>query len=148
DDAVRCRQLGIATYLTKPVKQSELLDAILTARHAVAPDEDHHPAPAAIPAGLRPLRVLLAEDNLVNQRLAVRLLERAGHTVVVAGNGREALEALARESFDVVLMDVQMPEMGGFEATGLIRQRERQTGGHVPVVAMTAHAMKGDRERC
>jgi PAS domain S-box-containing protein len=147
DDADRCRQLGIAICLTKPVKQSELLDAILTARHEAAGAAERH-APEGAPAGTRRLRVLLAEDNVVNQRLAVQLLERAGHAVIVAGSGREAVEAVAREPFDLVLMDVQMPDMGGFEATALIRQAERETGRHVPIVAMTAHAMKGDRERC
>ncbi len=94
------------------------------------------------------LRILLAEDNSVNQRLMVRLLEKQGHTVVVANNGREALAALEREGFDLVLMDVQMPEMDGFEATAAIRQREQMTGAHIPIIAMTAHAMKGDCERC
>jgi two-component system, sensor histidine kinase and response regulator len=96
----------------------------------------------------RRLRLLLAEDNAVNQRLAATLLERRGHHVTIANNGREALAALARQPFDVVLMDVQMPEMGGFEATAAIREREQETGAHVPIVAMTAHAMNGDRERC
>jgi CheY-like chemotaxis protein len=94
------------------------------------------------------LHVLLAEDNAVNQTLAVRLLEKEGHTVVVAGNGREALARLGEQTFDIVLMDVQMPEMGGFEATAAIRLREKEGGRHVPIIAMTAHAMKGDRERC
>jgi len=92
--------------------------------------------------------VLLAEDNAVNQRLVVRLLEKHGHTVVVTGDGHQALAALERESFDLVLMDMQMPEMNGYEATAAIRDREQMSGGHVPIVAMTAHAMKGDRERC
>jgi CheY-like chemotaxis protein len=90
----------------------------------------------------------LAEDNLVNQKLAVRLLEKRGHSVVVAGNGREAIAAIEQDTFDVILMDVQMPEMDGFEATRIIRAKEKQTGLHIPIVAMTAHAMKGDRERC
>ena len=94
------------------------------------------------------LRVLLAEDNIVNQRLAVALLEKAGHRVTVAGNGRLAIEALARDTFDVVLMDMQMPEMDGEEAMGHIRATERAHGGHVPIVAVTAHALSGDRERC
>jgi CheY-like chemotaxis protein len=94
------------------------------------------------------LRVLLAEDNPVNQRLVVKLMEKQGHSLVVTGNGREALTALEREEFDLVLMDVQMPEMGGFEAAGCIREREKSTGRHIPIIAMTAHALKGDRERC
>jgi two-component system, sensor histidine kinase and response regulator len=90
----------------------------------------------------------LAEDNLVNQRLAVRLLEKRGHRVAVAGNGREALEPLEKESFDLVFMDVQMPEMDGLEATAVIREKEARTGLHQPIIALTAHAMKGDREKC
>ncbi len=147
EDAARCRQVGVATYLMKPVKQSELLDAILMARHEAAGDAPRRAARPA-PADPRHLRVLLAEDNLVNQRLALRLLEKAGHAVTIAANGQEAVAAQQREPFDVVLMDVQMPEMGGFEATAAIRAREQETGQHVPIVAMTAHAMKGDRERC
>src|SRR5262249_47047565 len=96
----------------------------------------------------RPLSVLLVEDNATNRLLAVSLLEKEGHTVETAPNGKEALAALARRPFDVVLMDVQMPEMDGFEATARIREREQGTGEHIPIVAMTAHAMKGDRERC
>jgi PAS domain S-box-containing protein len=152
-DAARCRKLGIASYLTKPIKQTDLLRAILKAL-GKAKEETSRSRGEAVPAneGLapctRPLRILLAEDNLFNQKLAVRLLERQGHTVVVADQGRQALEMLAREPFDLVLMDVQMPEMDGLEATAVIRARERETGGHVPILAMTAHAMKGDRERC
>jgi PAS domain S-box-containing protein len=148
-DAARCRELGVAAYLIKPVAQSELLEAILRVLGA---------QPEAARASLvtrhllretrRTLRILLAEDNPVNQKLAVRLIEKQGHSVTVAANGREALAALDREPFDLVLMDVQMPEMDGFEATAAIRQREKQRGGHVPIIAMTAHAMKGDRELC
>jgi CheY-like chemotaxis protein len=94
------------------------------------------------------LRVLVAEDNAVNQRLAVRMLEKRGHRVTVAGNGREALAALERDTFDLVFMDVQMPEMDGFQATSIIREREKGTGGHQIVIAVTAHAMKGDRDQC
>jgi CheY-like chemotaxis protein len=94
------------------------------------------------------LRILLVEDNAVNRTLAVRLLEKRGHAVTVAGDGRAALEALEKDSFDLVLMDVQMPVMDGLEATRAIRAKEKQTGGHLPVVAMTAHALKEDQERC
>ncbi len=151
EDAARCRELGVATYLTKPIGQSTLLDAIMTSLGAIASAEDHAvPAAAqtAPAAGRRTLRLLLAEDNAVNQRLAVSLLEKRGHQVVVAGNGREALAALDGRRFDAVLMDVQMPEMDGFEATAAIRAREAATGAHTPIIAMTAHALKGDRERC
>jgi len=96
----------------------------------------------------RALRILLAEDNLVNQRLATRLLEKRGHSVFIASNGREALEALEKETYDLVLMDVQMPEMDGPEATMRIRQKEILSGGHQQIVALTAHAMKGDEEKC
>jgi PAS domain S-box-containing protein len=147
-DAARCRELGVSVYLRKPTKQSELLDAITAALgSAVGPRSARRPEDI-LGADLPPLRILLAEDNEVNQELAVRLLQMRGHRVVVCGNGREALDTLAAGSFDVVLMDVQMPEMDGLAATAALRERDKQTGGHVPVVAMTAHAMKGDRERC
>jgi CheY-like chemotaxis protein len=97
---------------------------------------------------LRPLRILLAEDNSVNQRVACRLLEKRGHTVAVACNGRQAIDLFDERAFDLVLMDVQMPEMDGFEATAAIRAREKATGHRIPILAMTAHAMKGDQERC
>ncbi len=145
-DAVRCQELGVSNYLTKPLKQSELLDAILTALH-VAP-EAGAAAVVAPAAGLGGLKILLAEDNAVNQRLATRLLEKEGHAVAVVGNGREAVEAWGQNAFDLVLMDVSMPEMDGLEAARTIREKERTAGGHVPIIAMTAHAMKGDRERC
>ncbi len=151
-DAARCQELGVAAYLLKPIRQSELREAI--ARVLGAREHD-----GAIPLITRfslhdarepdvSLRVLLAEDNLVNQRLVVRLLEKRGHQVVVAATGLEALEALEKEKFDLVLMDVQMPEMDGLEATAVIRKKEKSTGLHQPVVALTAHAMKGDREKC
>jgi PAS domain S-box-containing protein len=145
--AARARELSLAGCLIKPIKQSELFDAIRGAvGAALRPAEEAPEAPA--PAPRRRLRVLLAEDNVVNQKLMTRLLEKWGHGVAVAANGREALGALEKERFDVVLMDVQMPEIGGFEATAAIRAREKEAGGHLPVIAMTAHAMKGDRERC
>jgi CheY-like chemotaxis protein len=148
-DVARCRQLGIASYLLKPIKQSDLLRTLVSALR-LAIQGDRRPDANAAPSqkSHQSLHVLLAEDNLVNQRLAVRLLEKRGHAVTVAGNGREALTALEKQGFDLVLMDVEMPEMGGFEATAAIREKEQGTGRHIPIVAMTAHAMKGDRERC
>jgi two-component system sensor histidine kinase/response regulator len=144
-DAARCQELGLAAYLTKPIKQADLHRAILAAlgSPAVAPPAVPPPARTG-----RALRLLLAEDNLVNQKLAARLLEKQGHSVVIVGNGTEAVQAVERQPFDLVLMDVQMPEMDGFEATAAIRQREGGSRRHLPIVAMTAYAMKGDRERC
>jgi len=149
EDSARCRELGVALYLRKPIKQSELLDALLIALGQVANPQERTevPADAATPPSV-PLRILLAEDNEINQVLAVQLLQKRGHTVVVTNNGREALEAIESQPFDVVLMDVQMPEMDGLAATAAVRQREKTTGQHLPIVALTAHAMKGDRERC
>jgi PAS domain S-box-containing protein len=158
-DAATCRGLGIERYLLKPVKQSDLLDAIVTALTLtpirVAKSRVVRVLPSVAPSPtMRSLRVLLAEDNAVNQKLAVRVLEKQGHTVVVANNGSEALSLLEGDRFDAVLMDVQMPIMGGFEATAAIRAREASGagyslhGGRLPIIAMTAHAMKGDRERC
>jgi two-component system, sensor histidine kinase and response regulator len=149
-DAKRCREMGVAAYLTKPVRQGELLDAILT---ALGTRQIKATPPALVTRhSLREnraaLRILLAEDNPVNQMLAVRLLEKRGHSVTVAGNGKEALAALDHQGFDLILMDVQMPEMDGFEATTAIRGLEKQTGLHLPIIAMTAHAMVGDKERC
>ena len=140
-----------AATLTKPVKQSELLDAIVTAFAApVAVDPASHASrpTRTKPSGRRPLRVLVAEDNATNQKLVLALLKQQGHHVVVVGDGRLAVQAAAAEAFDVILMDVQMPEMGGLEATAAIRARERSTGGHVPIIALTAHVMAGDREEC
>jgi signal transduction histidine kinase/CheY-like chemotaxis protein/HPt (histidine-containing phosphotransfer) domain-containing protein len=148
-EAEKLQEVGVGHHLAKPVDQRDLLAAIgraLTREQAARPAL--HAAMMAADLPERRLRVLLAEDNVVNQRLAASILERRGHKVAIVGNGREALDAMERESFDAVLMDVQMPEMGGLEATVAIRERERQTGQHVPIIAMTAHAMKGDRERC
>jgi CheY-like chemotaxis protein len=148
-DSARCKEVGVANYLIKPVDQRELLGAI-----GRALSRDQSPRLALPDAMLatdlpaRRLHLLVADDNSVNQRLTTSLLERRGHRVTVVSNGKEALAALDRQPFDAVLMDVQMPEMGGFEATAAIRTRERGTGAHLPIIAMTAHAMKGDRERC
>ena len=140
--------LRLAASLMKPIKQSELFDAIMSALGvSLRRDDPRQPAEAALHTGRR-LSILVAEDNVVNQKLVVHLLEKRGHRVTVAGNGLEAVEFAASQPFDLVLMDVQMPEMGGFEATAEIRRREQASGRHLPIVAMTAHAMKGDRERC
>ena len=150
-DAARCRDLGGAAYLTKPVRQYELREAVLRAlgrTSAAGPVRGAARDSALLGRVARPLRILLAEDNLINQQVAFRALQKRGHSIIVAGNGREALDALERESFDVVLMDVQMPVMDGFEATAAIREREKAAGTHVPIIAMTAHAMKGDEEMC
>ncbi|MCR4411800.1 MAG: PAS domain-containing protein [Thermoguttaceae bacterium] len=146
DNAAQCQALGIASYLVKPVRPSELLDAVAAALRSAAIEEE--PPLRGRRARIRPLRILLAEDSLVNQKLAIGLLQREGHAVTVANNGREAVARAESQSFDVVLMDVQMPEMDGLEATAAIRQREQGTGRHVPIIAMTAHALQGDRERC
>ncbi len=149
-DRKKRKKLGVAAHLMKPVKQSELFDAIITvlgvtevADEQAAPTTEQDEMPSSTP-----LRILLAEDNLVNQRLAIGVLGSKGHQVSVAGNGKEAIEMLATGEYDLVLMDVQMPEMDGLEATKQIRAEEAETGTHVPIIAMTAHAMKGDRELC
>jgi two-component system sensor histidine kinase/response regulator len=153
-DGARCQELGVAAYLLKPIRQSELREAI--ARVLGARTQE-----GAIPLVTRyslhdardpatSLRVLVAEDNHVNQLLATRLLEKRGHLVVVTANGLEALAALEKNKYDLVLMDVQMPEMDGIQATTAIREKERKKGDgvHQPVIALTAHVMKGDQERC
>jgi CheY-like chemotaxis protein len=144
----RCEQLGITSYLMKPVKQSELFDAILVALGVTTLGEAEPVSPLERGAPHRPLRILLAEDSIVNQKLVMGLLRRQGHVVTVANHGKEAVAACLTQQFDVVLMDVQMPEMDGLEATAAIRAKEKQIGRHTPIIAMTAYAMKGDRERC
>jgi len=154
-DAGRCRDLGVAAYLVKPVKPAELNRAIAAALPMDAVggasgsrvDEKAFESTGSAPE-CQPLRILIAEDNAVNQRVVVRLLEKHRHRVTVANDGAQAIAAYERSEFDLILMDVQMPEMDGFEATKLIREREAKTGRRTPLVAMTAHAMKGDRERC
>ena len=137
---------GVAAYLTKPVEQGSLLAHIRRAVQGNSSGAQAPPHPAV--EVITPARILLAEDNIVNQRVAIGLLQKRGHVVTLARNGREAVDAVRRETFDLVLMDVQMPEMGGIEATIAIREHEAATGGHVRIVAMTAHAMSGDRDRC
>ena len=148
-DVALCHELGVAAYLTKPVGEAEFLEATLRSlgrMPAVAMCQvmTRH----SLSEARRILSVLVVDDNPVNQHVAVRLVEKQGHSVVAVGSGRAALEILENKTFDVVLMDVQMPDMDGFEATTLIRQKERQTEGHIPIIAMTAYAMQGDREHC
>jgi signal transduction histidine kinase/CheY-like chemotaxis protein len=151
-DAARCEELGIAAYLMKPVRKAELREAVIRVLEA---KQERMPVPLIPRYSLRDkgdllksLYILLAEDNRVNQKIAIRLLEKRGHHVVLAGSGEEALKALSQRPFDLVLMDVHMPGMDGFEATLAIREKEKCTGLHQPIIAMTALAMKGDRERC
>jgi signal transduction histidine kinase/CheY-like chemotaxis protein len=148
-DAARCRELGISAYLVKPIRQGELLNAICAVlRNAPRQSPDRLVTKHTLREERHRHRILLAEDNLVNQKLAMRLLEKRGFEVTVVGDGRAALDALEKASFDAILMDVQMPEMDGFEATAAIRNKEKSTGAHIPIIAMTAHALKGDQQRC
>jgi two-component system, sensor histidine kinase and response regulator len=153
-DVARCHDLGVAAYLLKPVKQSELFDAIVSAMNVTATDPElaatEAESVAASPlAELAPLHILLAEDSVVNQKLAVGLLQKFGHSVDVVNDGRSAVDVLkSAGGYDLVLMDVQMPDMDGLDATRTIRACEQLTDSHVPIIAMTAHAMKGDRESC
>ena len=179
-DLARCKQLGISTYLTKPIRQGKLRAAVVASLAsrpatgsttngaggtpgAVSAASAGEPAGADAATGARAangadpamagvverrLHILLAEDNTVNQRLVSFMLSKRGHSVVIAENGRKAIAALDQESFDIVLMDVEMPEMNGYETATAIRERELVAGGHIPILGLTAHAMKGARERC
>jgi CheY-like chemotaxis protein len=149
--AAKCRELGVGAFLVKPIQPSDLLKSMLrilgklpSPSPALAPTVKQQPTPVSA----FPLNILVAEDNPVNQKLATVLLERAGHQVAVAVNGAEAVTRWREADFDLILMDVQMPELDGLEATRQIRQEEQTTGRHVPIVAVTAHSMTGDRERC
>lgn len=149
-DAALCRNLGIAAYLVKPIKQSDLLNAIMLVlgashkRKEKIPLITRHTLRESRPR----FRILLAEDNIINQKVAVHILEKNGHKVSVANNGQEVLSALKKDRFDLVLMDVQMLKMDGFEVTAIIRENEKKSGTHIPIIAMTAHATRGDRGRC
>lgn len=155
-DTARCRELNIFSCLTKPLRRAELsamLNAILNGHAPFTPEPDRQvdqssAPPPSITGQAFPKRILLAEDNPVNQRLALRLLEKEGHLVVVATNGKEAFSQWLQHPFDLILMDVQMPLMDGFETTHQIRRAESQSKTHIPIIALTAHAMSGDRERC
>jgi CheY-like chemotaxis protein len=147
EDAARCRDLKVA-HLSKPVRQSELRTAVMSALNLTAPSPQQLIARHQQREERSSLAILVAEDNVINQRVIVSMLERRGHSVALAATGREALELLEKRHFDIVLMDVQMPEMDGLEATRAIRGREKITGGHQVIIATTAHAIKGDAERC
>ncbi len=147
DEDIRA-QLGIAERLMKPVKQSDLFDSIVRCLGVVEPEDFVPEDEAAKDSELGELNILLAEDNVINQRLAVGVLEKHGHHVTTVKDGREAFEVSMQEEFDVLLMDIQMPIMDGIDATRAIRTREATSGRHLPIIAMTAHAMKGDREKC
>ena len=146
-DMRRCRELGLAAYIVKPVTQKELRNTVvkaLSGRPAFA-----SPWREVLErTSDRPLRILLAEDNVVNQKVAMSLLSRLGHDVTMAADGQAGIDLYRRQPFDLILMDVQMPILSGYDATRAIRQIERTTGTHIPIVAMTARAMTGDRERC
>ena len=149
DDVARGKELGVGAYVTKPVKQVHLLDALLKVLSGrTNRTTSLFPVVGEAASEERPLRILVAEDTPINQQVVTHMLGRRGHEVVVVENGLEAVEALERETYDLVLMDLQMPRMGGFEATGRIRQREEGTGARIPIIALTAHAMAGDEERC
>jgi PAS domain S-box-containing protein len=149
-DRARCLELGVASHLSKPIKRSALFDTLTEVLAGRVGTRARRAGPTAVPLskGYRRLRVLVAEDNVVNQQVVMGFLDRAGHAAVVVSTGTEVLVALEQHEFDVVLMDLQMPELDGLETTSAIRKRERSTGGHIPIVALTAHVVKGDAERC
>jgi CheY-like chemotaxis protein len=151
-DAARCRALGISAYLVKPIRQSELLEAILLVLGQPCQRKDHPDLVTrhTIREVRRKLRIIVAEDNAINRELVTRLLQKRGHTVMPVTTGREAVDLLDKDAAncDIVLMDVEMPDMDGFQATAIIREKEKISGKHIPIIALTAYAMKGDRERC
>jgi signal transduction histidine kinase/DNA-binding response OmpR family regulator len=147
-DAARCRQLGIVAYLLKPIRKSELLSAILMVLGQASDSTRTLVTQHNLRETTSSIRILVAEDNHINQMVATRLLEKMGHQVIVAANGEDAVSLATKQPFDLIFMDVQMPKMDGLVATGKIREWEQTSGIHIPIVAMTARAMKGDRERC
>lgn len=149
-DAARCQQLGISAYLTKPVKHSELLDAIMLALGTVSREGEKTPLITRhkLRESRRRLNILLAEDNIINQKVATYILEKQGYQVTVVSDGIKALTEWKKKKFDLLLLDIQMPRLDGFEVLKRIREKEKQQRGHTPVIAMTAHAMKGDRKIC
>ncbi len=151
DDASRCHQLDIQGCLTKPVRQSELLETIYKALQGNGKKSHRPPVESRLPAyqnRRRSLRILVAEDNRINQKLAERILKNRGHAIEIVEDGRKAIAQLEANPFDLVLMDVQLAGMSGLEATAAIREKEKRTGAHVPIIALTAEAMEGDREKC
>jgi len=149
-DPTRWRDLGIARYLAKPVVHEELLNAVLGTLGLAAPPPEPEPPPAPVsaPHELPGCRILIAEDHPVNLKLVKKLLEKRSFIPTAATNGEEVLQALDGNTFDLILMDVQMPGMDGLQTAAAIREREKSTGGHIPILAMTAHAMNRDREKC
>ncbi|MCK4943293.1 MAG: response regulator, partial [Candidatus Aminicenantes bacterium] len=149
-DASRCQKLGISVYLVKPVKQTELLDAIMLILGNKEQQEESTEVITrhTIRERCQSLRILLAEDNLINQKVVAKFLEKMGYQVSIAQNGVEAVSKVKKENFDLILMDIQMPEMDGFEATVAIRKIEKTSRKHISIIALTAHALKGDREKC
>jgi CheY-like chemotaxis protein len=149
-DAARCRSLGISAYLTKPIKQSELLNAIMYVLGESLRKKGSSPliTKYVIKESRERFHILVAEDNAINQKMVENILKKQGHFVILAGNGDEALTEWKKKQFDLILMDVQMPDKDGLEATRRIRAEEIKGGFYTPILALTAHAMKGDRERC
>ncbi len=149
-DAARCRELGIRGYLLKPIKQSELLDAILLMFGTKTEEKNNELLITrhSVRESKKGLKILLAEDNIINQKVSSRILEKYGHLVTIAVDGEDVLAKMKEQTFDLILMDVQMPNMDGFEATSKIRSQEKKSGGHIPIIAMTAHALSGYRDKC
>jgi CheY-like chemotaxis protein len=149
-DATRSRKLGVGAFLTKPIRRSDLLHAIKSVLQPPVVGREKPSVATVQPLGINAgrLRILLVEDDRVNQTVAIRLLEKRGHEVSLAENGAAALAAIEKQVPDCVLMDIHMPEMDGFRATAAIRAREVENGRHIPIVAMTANAMAGDKQKC